>query len=57
MAVAVLIAAAYGGAMEGVQSTDPERDASVWDFVANLLGAGVFAVGYRWVLARTRFVA
>ena len=47
VALAVLLTVGYGVGIEIVQATIPERSFSVGDIVADVVGAGVGAVGWR----------
>lgn len=46
--VALALAAAYGGAMEGLQHFVPHRTPELWDAVANAAGAAVGAPLAAW---------
>jgi VanZ family protein len=52
VAIVILIVALYGGLLEAYQSTLPDREASTFDALANLLGAAAGAVLAASVLPR-----
>jgi hypothetical protein len=56
LALPVIVAIAVGIAIELIQWPIPYRTASIADGLADAVGAGLFALGWRWLARFIRFV-